>query len=165
MIGKSQVCSGCENQVSGDDQGEGKNRQIDDVLALVGNRPLRQKLLELAGGHQAAGERERAENDLQPQHRHRERRHFGCLQIVFRRADERDAEGAEGVAQRGSLRDGRHLHHAQGHADDRAQNKGDGDPPVFDDPLMKQRPTDRQEHPQLAGTHASSRRGRRTHPL
>ena len=81
---------GMQNQVSGNDQREGENPQIDDVLALVGNRPLRQKLLQLAGGHQATGERERAENDLQPQHRHREPRYFGCLQIVFRRANERD---------------------------------------------------------------------------
>ena len=30
-----------QDQVSGNDQREGENPQIDDVLALVGNRPLR----------------------------------------------------------------------------------------------------------------------------
>ena len=43
--------------------------EVDDVLSLVRDRPLRQDLLELAGGHQAARERERAEDDLQREHR------------------------------------------------------------------------------------------------
>ena len=66
-------------------------REIDDVLAFVGDRPLRQDFLQLAGGHQAARERERAQNDFRRQHRHRERRHVGRLQVIFGRADQGDA--------------------------------------------------------------------------
>ena len=62
--------------------------------------------------------------------------HVGRPQIVFRRADQRHAERAERVAERGSLRHRGHLHPAQRHADDRAQHQRDGDPPVIDDAVV-----------------------------
>ena len=99
------------------------------------------------------------------EHRHHEPRERRGLQVVFRRADQRDAEGAEGVAESRPLRHGRHLHQAQGHADDRAEHQRDGDPLVVDDPVMQQRPADGQEHPELAGPHPAPRRGRRAHPF
>ena len=157
--------AGVKGQVSGHGHGQGEQRQVDDVLPLVGDRPLRQDLLQFPRGHQAARERERAEDDLQGQHRHREPRHVGRLQVVFGRADQRDAERAEGVAQGGPLRHGRHLHHAQGHADDRAEHQRDGDPRVIDDAVVQQRAGDGQEHPQLARPDSAPRRARRTHPL
>ena len=83
-------------------------------------------------------------------------RDVGRAQVELRRADQRDAERAEGVAQRGPLRHGRHLHHAQRHADDRAQHQRDGDPLVVDDLVVEQRAADRQEHPQLAGQDAAA---------
>ena len=154
-----------EDQVRGQRDGQGEEAEVDEVLALVGDRPLRQDLLQLARGHQAARERERAEDHLQGQHGHHEPRHVGDLEVVFRRADQRDAEGAEGVAERGPLGHGRHLHQAQRYADDRAEHQGDGDPRVVDDPVVEQRPADRQQHPDLAGPHPALRRARRAHPL
>ena len=82
----------------------------------------------------------------------------GCLQVIFGRADQGDAQGAEGVRERGPLRHGRHLHAAQGRPDDRAQHQRDGDPLVFDDAVVQQRADDRQQHPQLAGPDAPARR-------
>ena len=102
--------------------------KIDEVLALVSDRPLRQNFLQLSRRHQAAGKSQRAENHFHRKHRHHERRHVRRAQIKFRRAHQRDAKRAERVAQRRPLRHGRHLHQAQRHADDRAQHQRDGDP-------------------------------------
>ncbi len=63
-----------EHEDDGDNQRNPQQREVDDVLSLVGDRALRQHLLELAGRHQAAGEGQAAEDDLQGEHRHRERR-------------------------------------------------------------------------------------------
>ena len=166
ISGKSQRLLGMEDQVGRDRRRDtARDREIDEILALEGDRPLRQDLLELAGGHQAAGEGQRAQDDLQRQHRHRERRDVGRREVVLGGADQRDAERAEGVAQGGPLGHGRHRHQAQRHADDRAQDQPDGDPRVVDDLVVEQRADDRQQHPQLAGPDAAARGGRRAHPL
>ena len=91
--------------------------------------------------------------------------HVRRAQVIFGDADHRDAERAEGVAERGSLRHGGHLHHAEGDADDRAEHQRDDDPPVFDDSVVQQRAADGQQHAQLAGPDAAARRGGRAHPL
>ena len=57
------------------------------------------------------------------------------------------------------------VHHAQRHADDRAEHEADGDPLVVDDAVVKQRADDRQQHAELAGPDAAARGGRRAHPL
>ena len=42
-----------------------QQREVDEVLARVGDRPRRQHFLQLAGGHQAAGAGQEAEQDLE----------------------------------------------------------------------------------------------------
>ncbi len=59
--------------------GHGEEGEIDEVLVLENDRPLRQDLLELPGGHQAARERERTEDDFNREHRHHERRTSGTI--------------------------------------------------------------------------------------
>jgi len=78
---------------------------------LYGNGALRKDFLELAGGHQAAREGERAENHFQREHAHHELRNVRCAQIKFGGADQCDAQRAECVAEGGPLR-----HRGHGHA-------------------------------------------------
>ena len=72
--------AGMKDQVGGESQGKREEAKVDEVLAPVGDRPLRQDLLKLPRGHQAARERERAEDDLQRQHGHHEPRHLRALE-------------------------------------------------------------------------------------
>ncbi len=90
---------------------------------------------------------------------------FGAAQIKLSGADQRHAECAESVAERGPLRDGGHLHHAQRDADARAQHERDDDPLVIDDAVMQQRAADGQHHADFAGQNAVAGGGGRTHPL
>ena len=48
-----------------DRQGAGEENKVDEVLAFVSQRALRQNFLQLAGGHQAPGYGEPSENDLE----------------------------------------------------------------------------------------------------
>ena len=48
--------------------------EVDEVLVAVGDRPRRHDLLQLARGHQAAGERQVPEDHLEDDRRHAERR-------------------------------------------------------------------------------------------
>ena len=139
--------------------------EVDEVLSFVGDGALRQDLLQLARGHQAAGEGERAEDDLERQHAHHELRDVGRAQVELGGADQRDAERAEGVAERGPLRNGGHGHIAERHADDGAQHQGDGDPLVIDDAVVEERADDGQQHARFAGEDAAARGGRRAQPL
>ena len=52
--------------------GDGEQHEVDGVLVLVGDGPLRQDLLQLAHGHQAAGEGEEAEQRFDHQRHHHE---------------------------------------------------------------------------------------------
>ena len=81
----------------------------------------------------------------------------GRSQVKLRGAYQRYAEGAESVAQRGPLRDGCHLHHAERDADDRAQHQRDGDPLVVDDAVMQQGAADGQHHADFAGPDSVAR--------
>ena len=90
---------------------------------------------------------------------------FWVRKIKFRGADQGDAERAEGVAERGSLRDGGHLHHAERDADAAAEHQADGDPLVIDDAVVQQRAGDGQQHAEFAGPDAVAGGGGRTHPL
>ena len=155
-----------KDQGGGNAEAQRHEAEVDEILTLVGDRSLRQELLQLAGGHQASRERERPQDDLQGQYAQRETVHPGGLRnIELRRADQRHAEGPEGVAQRRSLGHRCHLHPPQRHADDRPEDQCDRDPTVIDDLVVEQRPTDRQEHAQLAGADAAPGGARRTHPF
>ena len=48
----------------------GQQGEVGDVLALVGDRGAGQQLLQLGGRHQAAGERQAADDDLEAERRH-----------------------------------------------------------------------------------------------
>ena len=60
---------------------------------------------------------------------------------------------------------GGHLHHAEGDADDGADDQGDDDPLVLDDLRVEQRGADGQRHADFAGEDAAARRGGRAQPL
>ncbi len=111
----------------GDGHGQRQHAEVDEVLSFISDGALRQNFLQLAGGHQAAGEGERAENHFHGQHGHHERGNIGRAEVELRGAHERDAQRAEGVAQRGPLRHGGHGDFAEGHADDAAEDQADGD--------------------------------------
>ena len=57
---------GLQRPARGQRNGDAEQQQVDDVLQRIGDRPLRNPLhfLQLPGRHQAAGEREVAEDDL-----------------------------------------------------------------------------------------------------
>ena len=79
---------------------------------------------------------------------------FGVAQIKLRCADQGDAQRAEGVAERGPLRDGGHLHHAERNADAAAEHQPDGDPFVVDDAVVQQSAGDGQHHADFARPNA-----------
>ena len=60
--------SGCSTSSTAMHDGDGQQAEVDEVLSFIGDGALRQDFLQLAGGHQAAGEGERAEDDLQREH-------------------------------------------------------------------------------------------------
>ena len=156
---------GMQHQHHGDDDGDGEQAEVDEVLSFIGDGALRQDFLQFARGHQAAGEGERAEDDLERQHGHHELRNVGRAQVELRGADQRDAKRAEGVAERGPLRNGGHGDVAERHADDGAQHQRDGDPLVVDDALVEERADDGQQHAGFAGEDAAARGGGRAQPL
>src|SRR5216684_814840 len=149
----------------GDGYGQRQHAEVDEVLSFIRDGALRQNFLQLAGGHQAAGEGERAENHFHGKHGHQERRNVGRAQVKLRGADERDAQRAERVAERGPLRHGGHLHFAERHADDAAEHQTDGHQLVVDDAFVEQRAADGQGHAYFTGPHAVARGGGRAQPL
>ena len=86
--------------------------------------------------------------------RHHEARNVGRSQIEFGRADQRYAKSAERMAERGSLRHGGHVHHAQRDSDSGAEHECDDNPFVVDDAVMQQRASDGEHHADLASANA-----------
>src|SRR5690349_21664999 len=154
-----------KHQINGHADGHEEHAEIDEVLALEGDRALRKDFLQFSGGHQAACKRERAENHFHRQNGHHEPGHCGSAQIKFRRAYERNATRSKRVAERRPLRDGRHLHFAEWNADDGAEHESDGNPLVIHDAPIEQSSHDCEEHAEFAGPDAVPRRGGRAHPL
>ncbi len=114
--------------------------EVDDVLQRVGHRPLRDPLdlLQLAGGHQAAGERQVAEEDLGDDRGHAERRELLAAlaepEVELGRADQPGRQAAEGVRERGPLRHRRERHRARAaRRPTKPARIGDDDPAVVDD--------------------------------
>src|SRR5579864_1219854 len=154
-----------EHQVNGQADSDEEHPEVDDVLTLEDDRALRQDFLELPCGHQAAGECERPENHFHRQDGHHELWNGWRAQIKFRRADQRDATRAKGVAESRPLRDGSHLHLAERNANDGAQHQGDRNPFVIHDAAIQQSSHNREEHAEFARPDAVARRRGRTHPL
>ena len=156
---------GMQHQHHRDSDSDRQEAQVDDVLSFIGDGALRQDLHQLARRHQAAGDGERAQDDLERQHAHHEFRDVGRAQVELGRADQRDAERAESVAEGGPLRHGGHGDAAQRDSDDGAEHESDGDPLVIDDALVEERANDGQQHARFAREDATARGGRRTQPL
>ncbi len=105
-----------------------KQTDVGDVLKRIGDRPLRNPLhlLQLPGRHEAAGEGQVAEDDLDDDRDHPERREMlralRIPEVVLGRADEAGGQAAERVGQRGSLRHGgeRHPRERNAHGEPRA---------------------------------------------
>ncbi len=130
-------------------------------MSFIGDGALRQNFLELAGGHQAAGEGERAENYFHGEDGHHEGGDVGGAKVKLRGTDQGDAERAERVAERGPLRHGGHGNFAEGNADDAAEDQADGDELVVDNAAIEQRAADGQGHADFAGPDAVARSGGR----
>ncbi len=54
-----------------------QQHKIDEVLAFIGQRALRQNFLQLTGGHQTSGKGEAAENHFEREDRHHEAGNIG----------------------------------------------------------------------------------------
>src|ERR1700722_15895587 len=156
---------GMQHEVDGASYGDDEEHEVDEILAFIGNGPLRQNFLELSRSHQTAGKCEAAEDDFHRQHRHHEFFNVRRAQVEFRGADQGYAERAEGVAEGGSLGNGGHLHHAERDADARAEHQSDDDPLPVDNAVTQQRAADGQDHADFAGENPVARGGGRTHPL
>ena len=163
--GKELLFAGMQDQVHRYSHGDGQQGKIDEVLPSIRERALRQDFLKFSRGHQTAGKRQRPQDDFHGQDRHHEPRNVGRAQVELRSAHKGDAKRPEGVAQRGPLRHCGHVHHPQRDAEDRAEHKRDGDPPVVHDSVMQQRSGDGQDHAHLAGTDAAPRGAWRAHPF
>jgi len=165
ISGKSCVFFRVRYQHTRDNNRDSQESEVDDVLSLIGDGPLRQDFLQFSRGHQAARERQRAEDDFEREHAHHEARHTRRAQIKFRCADQRHAECTKRVTQRGPLRNGGHGDFAERHADDRSEHQADKDPFVFHDAVVEQCAGNRQQHAQFAGKDAAARGRRRAQPL
>src|ERR1700675_4652700 len=154
-----------QHQSYSDRESAGEQHKVDEVLAFVSQRPLRQNFLQLSGSHQAPGYGQPSENDLEGQHRHHEAGDIGGAQIKLGRADQRHAQCAKSVTERGSLWDGGHRDFPERYADDGTEHKRNEDQPVVDNPVVQQRAADGQQHADFACPDAVAGRGRRAHPL
>ncbi len=79
----------------------------------------------------------------------------GRAQVVFGGSNQPNAKGAESVAQGRSLRDRGHLHAPQRNADDGAQNQGDRDPRIIDNPSVQQGRDNGEQHAEFSGPDAA----------
>ncbi len=91
---------------------------------------------------------------------HAEARDVGHADVIFGDADHRGGKRAERVAQRGSLRHGGHLHHAEGNADGGADDQRNDDPLVLRQLGIEERGDDREGRGNFADQHAAAGRGR-----
>src|SRR5664279_4917901 len=154
-----------QHEANGDGDGYRQHRQVDEVLPLIGDRPLRQDFLKLARGHQAAGNGESAEDDFQRKHRHQERGNIGGTQVELRGSHQGYAKRTEGMTQCSSLRNGGHSDIAERDTNDRTQNQCDGDPLVVHDAAIQKRAGNRQHHSHFACPNPAPRGDWRTQPL
>ena len=86
-------------------------------------------------------------------------------QIEFGGADERSREGAERVAECGSLRDRRHLHQTERYSDERTDDQANDNPLIADDAAKSSVARIAISMPDFAGQNAAPRGSRRTEPF
>src|SRR6059058_2312653 len=116
-----------------------QHTHVDDVLPEISDGSLRdpRDLLQFSRGHEAAGECEKAEDDLRDDGAHAERRELrgtrAHAEEVLRRPHQAGGEPAERVRQGGPLRHRREGHQGERHADDEPGQDGQDDPAVVDD--------------------------------
>jgi len=67
---------------------------------------------------------------------------IGGAQVKLGRADQRHAQCAKSVTERGSLRNRGHRHLPKRHADDGSEDKRNEDQPVVHDAVVQQRSAD-----------------------
>ena len=151
---------GSDDEIHAGADGDREQRQVDDVLAAIGDRPRRHDLLQLAGGHQAAGERQAAEDHLDGDRAGPERgqlavlNHEHVLRPCRRAPAARPPNACDsavrcGTAVSGTRDSGMPMTVPTTIASD--------DPGVVDDPGCEQRADDRERHPADAGRHAAAR--------
>ena len=138
-------------------QRDREEQEVDKILSFVSQRTLRQDLLQFPRRHQAACDRQSAQNDFHREHRHHEAGNCRCAQVELGRAYQGHAEGAKSVAERGSLRNRGHRNSPQRHTDDRAQHQRDRDQVVIMKALAQQCADNRQHHPDFARPDAVAR--------
>src|SRR5204863_3526817 len=155
----------------GQEEGDEQQQEIDDVLQRIRDRPLRDPFhfLQLARGHEAAGEGEIAENDLGYQRADAERREaigsFEQPEVVLDGPDQAGGKAAEGVRQRGPLRHGGERDLRQRNPDGEAGGNRQDDEPMVNDAGLKPGDADRDRGRGHAGVDALPRGGRRVHPV
>src|ERR1035438_4452202 len=154
-----------QHEANGDGDRNRQHRQVDEVLPLIGDWPLRQNFLKLARGHQAAGDGEAAENNFQRKHRHHERRNIGGAQAEIGGPHQGYAKRAEGMTQRSSLRYRGHSDVTERDTNDCAQDQSNGEPLVVHDAVIQKCAGNRQHHSHFARPNAMPRGSRRTQPL
>ena len=154
-----------QHQVNRTADGDAEQQEVDEILSFISDRPLGQDFLQLSRRHQTAGKSQPSENHFHGEHRHSELRTVLGSQIKLRRAHQSDAECAESVAERGPLRDGGHLHHAERDADAASEHEPDGNPFIVDDAVVQQSAGDGQHHADFARQDPVAGGGGRTHPL
>jgi hypothetical protein len=139
------------------DRGE-EHPDGDVVLAAEGDRAGGEELLQLPEGHEAAGDGEGAEEDLEPERRHLRPAHLGAVAEpqVLGDPDERRRDGAEHVRDGDPLGHRRHRDpDAERVPDHRAEREPGEDPLVAQDLVVEERPHDREEHPERGELHAA----------
>ena len=162
------TCSGIDHEERPASPASRQNiPMFEDVLALVGDRRAGDEALQLAERHDASGERQRAEEHLEPERRCASRpRDVPPCGVELGDADQRRREAAERVRERDSLG---HLGHRDPDrdrgADDRADDEPGDDPLVADDLVVEERRDDGDEHADLAEDDAAARVLGRAQPL
>jgi hypothetical protein len=152
-------------------RGHDEQPDVDEVLAAVGDRPLRDPLhlLELPGGHETAGERQEAQNDLRDDRRHPERgqvrRAFGVPEEVLGGTDQPCGGSTERVGQRRPLRHRGERHHGKRHAHDEAADDRQDDPTVMHHHRLDPCGGDGEQHRGDTCEHRAARRLGVVHPV
>jgi hypothetical protein len=149
-----------EDQHCGAGQRCDEDRHVHHLLGREHDRPRRHQLLQLGEGDDAGGAGQEAQQHLGHQRPEHEavRRQGGRQFVVFGHADQADRECAEGVADRGALRDRGHRHQVgQRHADRGTQQHGDEDQVIGDHLVLQQGSDHGQSHADLPRPHAAAR--------
>ena len=155
----------------GEHERDPEQQQVDHVLHRIGDRPLRNPphFLQLAGRHDAAGEREIAEQHLGDERDHPKRRQMAPalahLQVVLGGPDETCRQAAKRVRQRRPLRHGGQRHPRERHADQHSGGDRADDPQMMDNGRVGPRDEDGDRRAGHTGVNAIAGGGGGVHPV